>query len=133
MRGSRGGPWGRARCAAGLTALCAVLLAACGGSSGPQASNQVGSGDKAICSVISQATVAYDAKHFDTWSADMDQVANMASSAQNSAIKTAADRIKQAQHAPETHGKGKGSAYTGLLGGVAGFTELKDTCARLHL
>jgi len=115
-------------------AACAFLLAACGGSSGVsngvQTNNSVGSGDKAICTVISQASTAYDANQFGTWRADMVQIGNMAASAQNTTIKTFADRVKQAYDTPSTH-KNRGN-FSGLEG-LAGYVQLKKTCAKLHL
>jgi len=92
----------------------------------------VGSGDRAICRTIAQAATAYDTKQIDTWQSDMAQIGKMAASAQNSAIKTDATKIKQAYDAQATHKKRLGGLLSGL-GGYVGFVELKNTCANLHL
>ena len=117
------------------TVVFSVILASCGGSGGPQAnSTSPGSGDKAICNVVAQATVAYNAKQYETWSSYMAQIGNMANSAQYTAIKDDAKQLQQAYDTPAKRNKTKsiGDIFKGL-GGIAGYVGLKNTCAKLHL
>jgi hypothetical protein len=135
---------------AGLaTIACVVALSACGGStpsssssSGTQASGSSpppGPGDSRICTVVSQAKTAYNAKDFTTWRSDMILIGDAADSAQYVPIKNYAEDLKQATSSstttttkPKSKARRAGGVHvSGLFDELGAFVGLQHACAQV--
>ncbi len=132
----------RTQMAVGLTAvMCVVGLAACSSTpSSPSAhisgkSPPPGAGDTAICQLVTQATMAYNAKNYTGWRSDMVQIGNMAGSAQYEPVKTYADAIHRETTlitTTTTRSKKKsGLVFNGSLALAGGYVGLQHACANL--
>jgi hypothetical protein len=132
------------------TIACVLALAACGSSSpstqGTQHTQSTlqspppGQADTAICHLVSQASLAYMAKDYTAWRADLTQIAGMADSAQYVPIKQVATELKSVLASssvttttkPGTKYKSAlGSNLRAILGPLGAYVDLTKTCAHL--
>jgi hypothetical protein len=131
----------RIRIAGGLVVCGCLLLAACGGSSpsaqGNSKSGSPGSGDVAICQKVAQAKQQYDAKDLSSWRSTMQQIGEMANSAQYDPIRSDAEVLKRAYNTTGTttkaNHKPKGSLNDNQLLVPVVFVGLQKTCAHLPI
>jgi hypothetical protein len=137
--------------AIGLTTIaCVLALAACGSSApsteGTQHTQSTlnspppGQADTAICHVVSEASLAYTAKDYAAWRADLAQIAGMADSAQYVPIKQVATELKSvlaSSSVTTTTKPGKkyksplSSNIRAILGPLSAYVDLTKTCAHL--
>jgi hypothetical protein len=137
--------------ALGLTTMaCVMALAACGSSppstegtqhtQSTQNSPPPGQADTAICHVVSEASLAYTAKDYAAWRADLVRIAGMADSAQYEPIKQVAIELKSvlaSSSVTTTTKPGKkykpnlNSNLKAIFGPLGAYVDLTKTCAHL--
>jgi hypothetical protein len=127
--------------------LCVAGLAACGSSTPSTSSSATtspppGSGDTAICQIVSKATAAYNSKDYATWRTYMSQIASSADSAQYLPLKRYAEEVKQAESQASTttttkartrqpKGGSVGVGVSGLFAALGSYIQLQHVCAHL--
>jgi hypothetical protein len=135
----------------GLAAIvCLLALAGCGSSTpsnqsahstqGTTKSPPPGQADTAICHLVNQASVAYTAKDYAAWRADLAQIAGMADSAQYVPIKHVATELKSVLASSSvTTTTRPGTKYKSpltsnlraIFGPLGDYVDLTKTCAHL--
>jgi hypothetical protein len=121
--------------------VCVAGLSACGSSS-PSTSGSAttspppGSGDTAICQLVSKATAAYNARNYDQWRLYMAQVGASADASRYPPLRKYAEQVKNGIKATTTTTTSSSKNRSGFVAGGAlaiagGFVGLQHVCARL--
>jgi hypothetical protein len=122
-----------------VVVLSVAILSGCGGSTPTTGSSATtspppGSGDTAICQLITKATASYNAKNFGEWRLYMGQVGATADSAQYLPLKRYAEEVKRANNpstTTTTESKGRRGVNIGGLSALGGYLGLRRVCANL--